>query len=150
MTRSTYTVPAAPTCIVAGCDREASFDSESRSYFGKCDTCAMVGVEHCIADECLIGGHTWRLSTVRFDGTTYLFTCPSCGFDGDRLAWAARSGAIAGSRDAARGEAWLVEGRRAQQEKNLRDAWTPNKRTQWGEPSWGSITYARAYLAATA
>jgi hypothetical protein len=150
MTRNAYTVPAAPTCIVRGCDRDASFDIESRGYFQKCDECAMVGVEHCVAAECLVGGHTWLLSEVRIEGGVHLFTCPSCGFDGDRLAWARRSGAIGGSRDAARGEAWLVEGRRAQQEKNLRDAWTPNKRTQWGAPSWASIEYARAYLAATA
>lgn len=152
MTRSTYSIPAAPTCNVRGCSREASFDGESRSYFGTCDECGLVGFEHCIARECLVGGHTWLQSDRRrlADGS-YVFTCPSCGFVGDRLAWAARTGRIAGEVDRENKVLpWLVGTRREVQEKALRDAFTPRTRRQWGEPSWGSIEYARAYLAATA
>lgn len=151
MTRSTYTIPAAPTCNVRGCSGEASFDGESRSYFGTCDECGLVGFEHCTARECLVGGHTWLQSERRrlADGS-YVFTCPSCGFGGDRLAWAERTGRLQGEADRSGSAAWLIPTRREVQEKHLRDAWTPNRRTQWGEPSWGRITYARAYLAATA
>lgn len=150
MYRNAYTVPAAPTCIVAGCDREASFDGESRGYFQKCDECACVGVEHCTARACLVGGHTWLASEVRRTPEGYVFTCPSCAFTGDRNVWAARAGRIGGEADLANtAMSWLVQTRREVQMKALRDAFTPKRRTQWGEASLASLVYARAYLRAT-
>lgn len=145
---------AGPRCVTDGCNSVASFDGESGSYFARCETCSLSGGEHCIAPACLIGGHTWREARTRrnADGS-YVFTCPACGFEGDRVAWWTRKGTISGEADVM-GPAWRIEGRRERELKLLIDAHTPARSALAGlrhhTYSPANVAYARAYLAATA
>lgn len=146
---------AGPRCITDGCSTVASFDGESGSFFAKCEDCGLAGMEHCIARECLIGGHTWREArTRRLADGTYRFECPACGFDGDRVAWWERKGSISGAADLAEGLEWRVGGRRERELKLLIDAHTPARSAlaalRHHTYSPANLAYARAYLAATA
>lgn len=131
---------------------EASFDSESGGYFSTCERCFAIraAAPACIAEGCLIGGHTERKSEAvdyRVEVAAAVYACEVCGWQGTAVEGAERHGVIAGERDLAYvaeqpSMAWLVPTRRESATKTL------GFRPEFTAPS--AFAYARGYLAATA
>jgi hypothetical protein len=141
-----------PICRV----RPVSVDVEGRtvSFYDDCDECRMVryAAPLCFARGCLEDGHTARKMEVA-DYAARTYRCErGCGFVGTVVEASTRDGFILGGVDAdpASPSHWLVETRRAVQERIVLGAWTPARGWLDTKPAESSLAYAEGYLAATA